>query len=691
MNPLVHDPDSRLWLLSTPSSGYALRLAADDSPRHVAWGPRLTLEQALSVSVPAGGDSSFDGVIDEEYPAEGPARFGPPSLQVRFDGGARGVQWHYLSQEVDGGRLSLRFRDDHYPLEITLHYRVHDDSDVIERWATLHNTSADHPIEVLRCDAAAWTAPPRDGYRLSHITGGWSAESQLERVPLARAETVLTSRRGHTSHQANPWVMLDAGDATEEHGEVWSAALAWSGSWRIAVHHDPDGRASWTGGAGHEGINWTLRPGQRHRTPVFAGLYTSGGFGAASRQWHSYQARHVLPQAEELRPVTYNSWEATGFDVDEDNQRRLATAAADLGVELFVMDDGWFGGRRDARSGLGDWTPNPTRFPHGLGPLATEVRRLGMRFGIWVEPEMVNPDSDLYRAHPDWVLHMPHRTRTTMRHQLVLNFARDDVADWAYKWLDELVGQHDIEMLKWDMNRAFTEPGWPQRGADGERLWIDHITNVYAIIDRLRAAHAGLRIETCAGGGGRVDLGILARTDQAWISDNTDAVDRIAIQHGYSQLYPARTMAAWVTDSPNPHTGRVVPLAFRFHVAMSGVLGLGGDLLHWTAPDLAEARTLIAAYKDIRPVVQHGELYRLGQDAVQYLYGDRVVVLTWRLTSRPPHQPLALRLAGLEPGALYRDETTGHVHHGHTLMTHGIIQPLPPGDYASALIRLRRA
>jgi alpha-galactosidase len=423
-------------------------------------------------------------------------------------------------------------------------------------------------------------------------------------------------------------------------------------------------------------------------------LYTAGGFGAASRAWHAYTRGHVLAHAGETRPVVYNSWEATGFDVDEASQMRLAAMAAGLGVELFVMDDGWFGARGSDRAGLGDWSPNPSRFPEGLAPLAAEVHRLGMRFGLWVEPEMVNADSDLYREHPDWVLHMANRHRTEMRNQMVLNLARPEVAGRTHKWLDRLVTEHPIDFLKWDANRAFTEAGWPGH-PDPDRLWIEHTRAVYQIMDRLRADHPHLRIEACAGGGGRADLGVLARTDQIWTSDNTDPVDRIGIQHGFSQLFPAQTMAAWVTDSPNVTTDRGTPIRFRFHVAMAGALGIGGDLAAWTEDELREAAGLVAAYKEIRPIVQHGIQHRLAGDgtlsAVQYVSPDRDehVVLAWCPTRPYGHTPGPLRLAAVKPDGTYRDQE-GVTHHGAVLLQYGLPLDLPPGDHASVLVRLRR-
>ncbi|MEU7875225.1 alpha-galactosidase [Dactylosporangium sp. NPDC049140] len=692
---MLFDPAHRLWLLRGPTTSYAVRLAEDDSVRHVHWGAPLTLAQATQVAERAApAASSFEAVAGvDELAVEGGARFGPPSLLVRFADGTRAVEWRYAGHDADGEQLRIHLRDRHYPLRVTLHYRMPAGTDVIERWTTVENPDDGAAITILRCDSAAWAVPHRPAYRMSHLTGGWNSEFQLRRTEVPVAETVLTSRRGITSHHANPWLAVDDGTAGEEHGEVWSTALAWSGSWRITLHRDPFGRTTWTGGFGHEGLSWSLAPGETLQTPVFAGLYTAGGFGSASRAWHGYVRGHVLPHPGETRPVLYNSWEATGFNVDEAGQLALAARAAALGVELFVTDDGWFGDRNSERAGLGDWVPNRVRFPAGLGPLAAQVRRLGMRFGLWVEPEMVNPDSDLYRAHPDWVLHMANRDRTEMRHQLVLNLARPDAAEWAHAWLDRLVREHQIDFLKWDANRPFTEAGWPGH-ADPDRLWIGHTRAVYRIMDRLRADHPGLRIEACAGGGGRADLGILARTDQVWASDNTDPVDRIGIQHGFSQLYPAQVMGAWVTDSPNPATARRTPLRFRFHVAMAGALGIGGDLTAWTADELKEAAELVAAYKEARTVIQHGTPFRLRGDgtltAVEYRHENEHVVLAWCPSRRFGHQPAPLHLAAVQADAVYRNRDTGATHPGALLLYSGLPLDLPPGDHASALVRLQR-
>ena len=702
-----HHAPSRTWLLRTPRTSYALRLdPADGRPRHVHWGGPLTLEQAAAIPsagpLPRGG---YEGhtPVGEELPVDGGTRYGVPSLQVRFADGTRAVEWagdaEHPAEQPDPGTLLLHFRDRHYPLRITLGYRVHPDSDAVERWTVLTHTGAPgtEPFDVLRADSAAWSVPPREDYRLTHVHGLWAGETQVERVRVPVGETVLTSRTGTTSHRAQPWAMLDAGDADEDHGQVWSTALAWSGSWRLAVQRASEGLLGLTSGAGHDGVQLALAPGEVHTTPSAFGIYGDGGFGGLSRAWHAHIRAHVLPHPEETRPVLYNSWEATYFDVTEQGQRELAARAASVGVELFVMDDGWFGARRADNAGLGDWTPYPKAFPNGLRPLADEVHRLGMAFGLWVEPEMTNPDSDLYRAHPDWVLHYPHRHRTELRNQLVLNLARPDVADWAYRQLTRLVAENDVDYLKWDMNRQFSEAGWPGE-PNQDRLWFDYVRHYYDIVDRLRADHPRLRIEACCGGGGRVDLGVLARTDQVWASDNTDAADRLRIQEGYAQVYPVRTMAAWVTDVPNHQTGRSVPLRFRFHSAMSGVLGIGGDLTRWSEDELEEARDLVTEYKSVRHLVQHGELHRLrparleALTAVQYTApdGSEAVVFGWRqqVSFAIPTQPL--RLAALDRSARYRDARTGTEHHGAVLLEHGLPLPLPAGDWSSAVVHLVR-
>ncbi|MFI6546762.1 alpha-galactosidase [Streptomyces prunicolor] len=683
--------NGRTWVLSGPTSSYAVHLTEHDELLHLHWGPVIALADAEELAArPLSVGSSFESPLDgrEEYPVEGGPRFARPALSVRTPE-RRGTEWTFERYDTEGDELRLRFRDT--GLAITLHYRTR--GDVVERWTSLDN-DGDEALELLRADSAVWTLPEREGWRLSQLHGRWAAESRLVRADLTYGEKVIGSRRGHTGHQHLPWVALDL-DATEERGEVYGCALGWSGSWRIAVAQLPDARVQIGGGAGYDDSGLLLlAPGESFTTPVFAGLWSDAGFGGASRTWHDYQRTYVIPDADQDRPVLYNSWEATQFDISEEQQGVLARRAAAAGVELFVVDDGWFGKRTSDRAGLGDWTPNPDRFPGGLKPLADYVHALGMQFGIWVEPEMVNPDSDLYRAHPDWVQFQPGRKRTEFRNQLVLNLAREDVQEYLWERLDTLLTSAPIDYVKWDFNRCFTDAGWPG-DAYPQRLWVDHVHALYGLLDRLRAAHPGVAFESCSGGGGRIDLGVMSRTDQVWTSDNTDPLDRLAIQHGFSQIHPARVMAAWVTDSPNTQLNdRVSSLRFRFVSAMAGVLGVGGDLSEWTEEELAEARRWVDLYKEIRPLVQHGDLHRLrppsgGLSAVQYVRGDETVVLAL-LQAQHYGEPLpALRLRGLDPTASYECLETGEVHRGAVLLHHGLRTGLR-GDLDATVLRLRR-
>lgn len=694
--PLIaHDPELRLWVLSGPTTSHVLHLDENDRLRSLHWGRSLTLEQAATLIEPQSlNPPSFENLTEGllDLAAAGAHLHGQAGLQVRFADGTRDLELAYTGSDGDDGLLIIEFADRHYSLTVAACYRVRAGTDVLERWLELRNDGS--PVTVVRADSATWVIPRLEDYRLSQVRGAWAAETRLHRGGLPYGETLLTSRRGVTGHDTNPWAMIDDGTATEDHGPVFSCALAWSGSWRLTAQRLQNERVTLSTGFGHDPVTWTLRTGETLTTPVSAGLYCTDGFGGTSRAWHAYALSHVIPHAGEVRPVLYNSWESTYFDVSLDGQSALAERAAALGVELFVMDDGWFGERTHDAAGLGDWTPNPTRFPDGLRPLIDHVHGLGMRFGLWVEPEMVNPDSDLYRAHPDWVLHQPHRARTERRNQLVLNLAREDVKEWMHSWLDELLENNEIDFLKWDMNRPFTEAGRP--GAqDPERLWLDYVRHLYEIIDRLRADHPHVRIEDCSSGGGRLDLGLLTRTDQVWTSDNTDAVDRLTIQNGFSQLYPARVMAAWVTDSPNPHTGRTVPLDFRFHVAMQGVLAVGGTLTDWSEAELARAAELVTEYKTIRPLIQHGLQYRLTTTpitAVQYLAtdGSATAVLAYRLARPFAEHPRPLPLRGLDPEARYLETRTARTHHGAVLLSRGLPLDLPTDDHASTLVHLTR-
>ncbi|HLI07644.1 MAG TPA: alpha-galactosidase [Ktedonobacteraceae bacterium] len=701
------------------SSTYCFALREDGtSLQHIYWGARISSEAAAEMARPPGSlgkthhagpppipFESETGISREEYAPWGEMRFGEADLKVEYADGTRTIEWVFEQYGIERAgpeqALWLRFRDRIYSLVVTLSYRIHEGHDVIERRVQLENAGGSGPIVIEQAFSADWRVPRRGFYRLTYLQGRWGKETQVTQSILSPGKVVLESRRGMTSHQFNPWLALDPkASATEESGAVWSAALAWSGSWKIVVETTPYGEVHCAGGVNDFDFRYMLQEGEQLELPIFAGLYSHEGFGGASRAWHAYEREVVLPEGPEAaRPVLYNSWEATSFDVNERNQMELAAKAAALGAEVFVVDDGWFGARNNERAGLGDWTVNREKFPHGLNPLIERVNALEMRFGLWIEPEMVNPDSDLYRAHPDWVYHFCNRSRTEGRNQLVLNLAREDVRDWMLATLDSLLSGHHIEFIKWDINRSFSEPGWPEKADENSRrVWLDHVRNLYWIIDELRRRHPDVDFESCAGGGGRVDLGILSRVEQVWTSDNTDAFDRLSIQEGFSYAYTPRVMMAWVTDVPNFVTGRSVPLRYRFHVAMSGSLGIGGDLSHWTPQEMEEARAYIALYKRVRSTIQNGLLYRLRSPregnvaASEYVAqdGSEVVVFAWGHSQQFGETQVTFRLHGLQQEAEYINENDPTTYSGAYLARQGLSINLI-GDYDSQMIHLVRA
>ncbi len=699
---IQYNDSKKIWLLTNGHSSYAMGIAPDGRLEHLYFGGPLWRMEDLPAAAERRDISSFDPhemIENEEFPGWGGPRFYEPALKITRQNGDRDLVLHYVSHRMQGTELDIVMKDIRDPIEVTLHYRVY--QQVISRNATIRNQMSE-PLTVESAQSATWYMPPGDGYRLGYLTGRWAAETQLNREPIHEGMKILESRTGHTGHNANPWFAIDTGDANEQHGRVWFGALGWSGSWRIAVEQTPYRQVRVTGGFNTFDFAYPLKTGESLETPEFYAGFSSDGFGGASRLLHRFERDTIAPHGLEsrVRPVLYNSWEATEFNVNQAGQEQLADKAAKLGVELFVMDDGWFGKRNDDHAGLGDWFVNKQKFPNGLKPLIDHVNSLGMDFGLWVEPEMVNPDSDLYRAHPDWAMNFPGRPRSELRNQLVLNMARSDVRDYIFGVLDKLATEYNIRYFKWDMNRIFSEPGWPEQPPDAQRkLWVQYVVNLYDIIDRLRAAHPKLEIESCSGGGGRIDLGILRRVEEVWTSDNTEALDRLKIQEGFSQAYAAKFMSAWVTDVPNQN-GRSTPLQFRFLVAMQGALGIGSNLNHFSDADTALATRMISLYKQIRNTVQMGDLYRLLSPRIndvtanEYVAADgkQAVLFAFRHSQQYNTPPPTLYLRGLDERSVYRVmnlDGKASEQSGAYLMRHGIDLDLH-GDYDSTVVVLER-
>jgi alpha-galactosidase len=670
--PVSFDPASKVFRLDGGNVSYVFGVNTRGELQQLYWGARLGAADAFAQAAPLPEWASFDGSYNntpQEFAGWGSGLFNEPALKVTFADGNRDLVLHYDSHTATAKGFDVVLKDIARPIFVTLHYAIDPESGILARSATIENRES-QAVTVEQAAAAAWSLPAGN-YTLNYLTGRWAGEWTLNQETIHAGARVIESRRGSTGHQANPWFAIQAGTADEDHGEVWFGALGWSGSWRITVEQDQLDLVRVTGGFNPFDFGYVLHAGEKLETPIFYGGYSSSGLGGASRILHRFELEHILPRTKATasqptpkpRPVIYNSWEATEFRVDEAGQMALAEKAAALGIDRFVMDDGWFGQRKDDHAGLGDWYVNQDKFPHGLKPLIDKVHSLGMDFGLWVEPEMVNPDSDLYRKHPDWVLNFPGRPRMEQRNQLVLNLARPDVHEYVLGFLDKLLNDNDIAFLKWDYNRNWAEPGWDQLpAAEQKRVYVEFTRSLYAILAELRRRHPNVEIESCSGGGGRVDLGILRYTDEVWPSDNTDPFDRISQQDGFSYAYTPQVMMAWVTDSPHWLNHRTTSLAYRMLSSMQGSLGIGANIAKWSDEDAATAKRLIAAYHQVQPTIVQGELYRLisprdGSEfsATQTVRPDKSqsVVFAFIHSTQKGRLFPTLKLQGLDPAAEY--------------------------------------
>ena len=712
-----YDGTTKVFRLDGGNETYAFGVNPRGELQQLYWGGRLAATDRIAAAVPKREAASFDSsytTTPQEYAGWGAGLYVEPALKVTFADGNRDLVLHYDHHESASDGFNVSLKDIKRKVFVTLHYAIDPASGILSRSATIENKE-EQPITIEQAAAAAWSVPAGH-YTLDYLTGRWGGEWTLNQEMLRPGERVIESRRGTTGHQANPWFAIQSGDSPDENaGEVWFGALAWSGSWRITVEQDQLDAIRVTGGFNPFDFGYVLKPGEKLETPIFYGGYSAHGLGGASRLLHHYEIAHVLPRrlgdgedaAPKPRPVIYNSWEATEMNVSEEGQIALAEKAAALGVDRFVMDDGWFGQRKTDHAGLGDWYVNPQKFPHGLKPLIDKVHALKMDFGLWVEPEMVNPDSDLYRAHPDWVLNFPGRPRSEARNQLVLNLARQDVRDYVLGFLDKLLNENDIAFLKWDYNRNWSEPGWDQLPpTEQKKVYVAFIQNLYWVLGELKKRHPNVEIESCSGGGGRVDLGILEYTDEVWPSDNTDPFDRLTQQDGFTYAYTPQIMMAWVTDSPHWGNRRSTSLQYRMLSSMQGSLGIGANITKFTDQEMATAKRLIAAYHQVQQTIVQGDLYRLisprnGSEfsATQTVNKDKsqsVVFLFIHSTQEGRGFPI-LKLQGLDPKADYTvTPIEGTLQRGSPItesgawwMNHGLVMGEDfRGDFQAAAFRL---
>ncbi|KAI8367815.1 alpha-galactosidase [Choanephora cucurbitarum] len=608
-------PSELAWFLVTENTTYVIGVDKETGLFiNLYWGPKLFFFNDITfpINLPKEGRSSQDPAITstpEEYPAFGGLRYGPDVLRLQFENGTRELDLVYRSNKLDASNttLMIELQDRvHQGFRVELHYRLDCEHDLIIRHTTLVSHAKEElHYDVTKAHTAAWHIPRSlsTNRALITMTGAWSCETQVQRHSMKPGTSHLFgSTRGIPSAQSYPWF------AVEEDSEVYFGTLGWSGNWQIEVHTDIEGRSRVIGGIHDRDFHHRLGKGETLELPCFVAGYSSKGLPGARRSITGHirdnKSKELVPDYQKPAPVLYNGWEAYGFDVNFENQKIIAQKAAELGAELFVLDDGWFQKRHSDKAGLGDWFADPDKFPEGLKPLSDYVHQLGMKFGLWFEPEMVNPDSDLYRQHPDWVYHYPDRPRHLERNQLVLNITLPQVRQYLVERMVSLVKQVGIDYIKWDMNRPISEAG----PTTDHSVWVSHVQFYHKMIEMVKLATHPVAIETCCSGGGRSDLSILKKVESSWTSDNTRPDARLKIQYGTSFVVPPNTMSCWVTDSPNDDSYARFPISFRFHVSFMGALGIGSNLNKLSQGELEEYRQWISLYKELRMVLQRGDL-----------------------------------------------------------------------------------
>jgi len=723
------DSQQQLFHLQTKGSSYVFQILPSGYAAHLYYGKRLRAsdlswllvsQERCSFSpnpVPEDRSISLD-TLPQELPVYGTSDYRHPLLQARLEDGTTITEFKYVSHRMEQGKpglaglpavyvereseaetLVLNMQDLASGLHVELIYAVLEDYDAITRSMRIINDSG-ASIELLRALSASVDFPHMD-YEWLQLSGAWTRERDVIRRPLAYGMQAVESRRGSSSHQQNPFAALLSPGTDEDHGEVYGFSLVYSGSFIAQAEVDQFRTTRLSIGINPFDFTWLLEPGESFQTPETVMVYSAGGLGGMSRTYHKlYRERLARGEfRDQERPVLVNNWEATYFNFNAEKIENIAKAGQELGIELFVLDDGWFGRRDRDNSSLGDWIVDLNKLPDGLDDLVNRVNHLGMQFGLWFEPEMVSPDSDLYRMHPDWCLHVPGRRRTEGRQQLILDFSRQDVRDEIVRMIGNVLSSAPITYVKWDMNRNMTEIGSallpPQRQRETAHRYM---LGLYEVMERITTAFPHILFESCSGGGGRFDPGMLFYMPQTWTSDNTDAVARLRIQYGTSLVYPVSSIGSHVSAVPNHQVKRTTPLDMRGLVAMSGNFGYELDLTRFSDEEKEAVKEQVALYKEIRGLVQFGLYYRLlspfegNETAWMFVAedGSEAAVFYFRVLSESNAPLSRLKLKGLDPDADYSILGSDGVFGGDALMYAGISVGEDRGDFHSELFRLKR-
>ncbi|MYL36487.1 alpha-galactosidase [Halobacillus litoralis] len=705
--------DSRQFHLQGKNISYILHILKNGQIGHLYYGKKIRdredfrhlskKEFRVTSSYVYEDDPSFSlDMIPQDYPGYGTSDYREPAFHIRQPDGSRISNFVYQSHSVHPGKpsleglpatyvedereaetLTITLVDDYTDMKLDLLYTVYHDKDVVVRSARFTNEGTQaHQLD--RALSASMDFPDSD-FEWIQLSGGWSRERHIHTHPLHAGIQKIQSTRGTSSAQHNPFIAVQRPGTTEHTGDVYGFSLVYSGNFLGQIEVDQYERARVSMGISPFDFSWKLEPGGSFQTPELVSAFSSDGRNGLSHTYHElYQKRLARGRwRDKERPVLINNWEATYFDFDEAKLQSIAEQSSRLGVELFVLDDGWFGRRNDDTTSLGDWFVDESKLPNGLKPLVDKVNDTGMAFGLWFEPEMVSRQSELYEAHPDWIIQAAGRHPSTGRHQLVLDFSNPEVVDYIYERMKAILSSSNIEYVKWDMNRYMTEIGSARLASD-QQMEVPHryILGVYDLYERLTTAFPHILFESCASGGARFDPGMLYYAPQGWTSDDTDAVERLAIQYGTSMVYPLSSMGAHISAVPNHQVKRVTSLKTRGDVAFFGAFGYELDVTKMNEEEKERMSEQIAFYKKHRALFQFGTFYRLqspfekGGNETSWMVvsedGRQAVAASYQVLARPNPGFPRLKLTGLDPETEYRIEGLERTYYGDELMHAGL-------------------
>ncbi|MDC7240421.1 MAG: alpha-galactosidase [Spirochaetales bacterium] len=725
---IVYKEKEEQFHLHTRNTSYIIEVLEGRYPVHTYWGRKLRftdrtglvdLREVCSFS-PNPLDSnktlSFD-TMPREYPDYGRSDYQSPALSITDSSGSHLIDPVYDSFRIEEGRslpqgmpgcrltaddgcdtLVLTLRDSILDLYIDLYYSVSEEYDVIIRRTEIRNCG-NKPVTLNKVLSSTVDFYGDSDFEVMNLYGAWTRERQVSRIPIGRSGHLVDSKRGASSHEQNPFLALLRPETDEFSGDVYSMSLVYSGSFMAEAAVNSYGKTRMQIGLQEIDFQWQLEPSGSFTTPEALLVFSPDGLNGMSGIYHRLFRERLCPApwSKRERPVLMNNWEATYFDFNEEKIKALIDEGHSLGMELFVLDDGWFGRRDSDASGLGDWFTNLQKLPGGLKSLSDYAHRKGMQFGLWFEPEMISPDSDLYRSHPDWCLHVPGRYRSEGRNQLVLDMGRQEIQDYLYCSIAAILSENGIDYVKWDMNRNITEAGSAALPSERQKETSHrYILGLYSLMDRLVNEFPEILFESCSGGGGRFDPGMLYYMPQTWTSDNTDSYERLFIQWGTSYLYPPVTMGAHVSEVPNHQVKRITPIETRGNAAMSANLGYELDLMKLSSEEREKVAKQVEFYKKIRRTIQFGDFIRLlppsSDRGTAWMTvsddGAEVLVFYFGHLLRPNDLGCRLKLRSLNTDRLYMTED-GEKYYGSELMYAGISLPPLDCDFDSRLIRLQ--